>query len=88
MSHDVFQPVPQRSVGAQDAEKMQNRNYRQRTPQIAIDTYMAALGFGRQELVDRYANDTYTVWGLIPRNVLRDRDDDIYVVDAEIKRIW
>ena len=56
------------------------------TPQIAIDTYMAALGFNRQEQEGRYTNDTFTVWDLIPRNVLRDRDGDIYVVDAEIKR--
>lgn len=33
-----------------------------------------------------YANDTYTVWDLIPRNVLRDCDGDIFVIDAEIKR--
>ena len=56
------------------------------TPQIAIDTYMAALGFNRQEQEGRYTNDTFTVWDLIPRNVLCDRDGDIYVVDAEIKR--
>ena len=56
------------------------------TPQIAIDTYMAALGFNRQEQTGRYTNDIYTVWDLIPRNVLRDRDGDIFVVDAEIKK--
>ena len=56
------------------------------TPQIAIDTYMAALGFYREEAIGRYSNDVYTVWDLIPRNVLRDRDGDIFVVDAEIKR--
>ena len=32
-------------------------------------------------------NSDYNVWDLIPRNVLRDNDGDIYVVDAEIKRI-
>ena len=47
---------------------------------------MAALGFNRQEAVGRYSNVDYTVWDLIPRNVLRDRDGDIFVVDAEIKR--
>ena len=56
------------------------------TPQIAIDTYMAALGFTREETIGRYTNGTYTVWDLIPRNVLRDQDGDIFVVDAEIKR--
>ena len=56
------------------------------TPQIAIDTYMAALGFNREEGIGCYSNAEYTVWDLIPRNVLRDRDGDIFVVDAEIKR--
>ena len=56
------------------------------TPQIAIDTYMAALGFNREEAAGRYSNEMYTVWDLTPRNVLRDRDGDIFVVDAEIKR--
>ena len=56
------------------------------TPQIAIDTYMAALGFNREGTVGRYSNAIYTVWDLIPRNVLRDQDGDIFVVDAEIKR--
>lgn len=56
------------------------------TPQIAIDTYMAALGFNREDVVGRYSNTDYIVWDLIPRNVLRDRDGDIFIVDAEIKK--
>ena len=56
------------------------------TPQIAIDTYMAALGFNREDIVGRYSNSDYVVWDLIPRNVLRDHDGDIFVVDAEIKK--
>ena len=56
------------------------------TPQIAIDTYMAALGFNREDVDGRYSNTDYIVWDLIPRNVLRDRDGDIFVVDAEIKK--
>jgi hypothetical protein len=47
---------------------------------------MAALGFTRKETIGCYTNGTYTVWDLIPRNVLRDQDGDIFVVDAEIKR--
>lgn len=47
---------------------------------------MAALGFNREDSVGRYSNTVYTVWDLIPRNVLRDRDGDIFVVDSEIKR--
>lgn len=55
------------------------------TPQIAIDTYMAALGFNREDAIGRYSNSDYIVWDLIPRNILRDGDGDIFVVDAEIK---
>ena len=56
-------------------------------PQISIDTYMAALGFNHENAVGRYSNGTFIVWDLIPRNVLVDRDGDIFVVDAEIKSI-
>ena len=51
---------------------------------IEIATYMAALGFNKIE-EGRYTNDIYEVWDLLPRNVLKDTDGDIYVVDAEIK---
>ena len=59
----------------------------QPTSQIAIDTYMAAIGFNRKDSVGRYSNGSFLVWDVIPRNVLVDHDDDIFVVDAEIKRI-
>ena len=52
-----------------------------------IDTYMAAIGFNRMDSVGRYSNGSFLVWDVIPRNVLIDRDGDIFVVDAEIKRI-
>lgn len=48
---------------------------------------MAALGFNHENAVGRYSNGTFIVWDLIPRNVLVDRDGDIFVVDAEIKRV-
>ena len=57
------------------------------TPQIAIDTFMAALGFEKENRQGRYSNSRYIVWDLLPRNVLRDKDGDLFVVDAEIKRI-
>ena len=56
------------------------------TPQIAIDTFMAALGFDKEDRPGRYSNNRYLVWDLLPRNVLRDKDGDLFVVDAEIKR--
>ena len=53
---------------------------------IEIDTYMAAIGFTKQNDKGKYANNEFIVWDLVPRNVLRDKDGDIYVIDAEIVR--
>lgn len=53
---------------------------------IEIETYMAALGFTKKNNEGRFANSMYEVWDLVPRNVLKDKDGDIYVVDAEIIR--
>ena len=51
---------------------------------IEIETYMAAIGFTKQNDEGRYSNEDFVVWDLVPRNVLRDKDGDIYVIDAEI----
>ena len=56
-------------------------------PMIHIDTYMAAIGFEKVDSEGRFSNGSYLVWDVIPRNVLVDRDGDIFVVDAEIKCI-
>ena len=53
---------------------------------IEIETYMAAIGFTKQNNEGRYINTDYEVWDLVPRNVLKDNDGDIYVIDAEIKQ--
>ena len=55
--------------------------------QIMIDTYMAALGFEKTTEDGRYANGEYEAWDLLPRNVLVDNEGDLFVVDAEIKRL-
>ena len=55
--------------------------------QIMIDTYMAALGFQKVENEGRFSNGQYVVWDVIPRNVLVDREGDLFVVDAEIKQL-
>ena len=55
--------------------------------QIMIDTYMSALGFSKENDEGRYSNGTYVVWDVVPRNVLVDADGDMYVVDAEIKKV-
>ena len=53
---------------------------------IEIDTYMAAIGFEKLNNEGRYANAVYEVWDLVPRNVLKDKDGDIFIIDAEIAR--
>ena len=55
--------------------------------QIMIDTYMAALGFVKSDTGGRFRNSQFEVWDLVPRNVLVDSDGDIFVVDAEIRRL-
>lgn len=55
--------------------------------QIMIDTYMSAIGFTKEDVEGRFTNGDYVVWDLVPRNVLIDADGDVYVVDAEIKRV-
>ena len=55
--------------------------------QIMIDTYMSALGFTKLEKTGRYSNNMYEVWDILPRNVLIDSEGDIYVIDAEIKKL-
>lgn len=47
---------------------------------IQIDTYMSALGFVKEGDEGRYSNETYTVWGVVPRNALVDYDGDMYVI--------
>ena len=51
---------------------------------IEIETYMAAIGFTKKNNEGRYANGEYEVWDLVPRNVLKDKDGDIFIIDAEI----
>lgn len=51
---------------------------------IEIDTYMAAIGFIKNPVDGKFENDTYAVWDVVPRNVLKDKDGDIFIIDAEI----
>ncbi len=54
---------------------------------IEIETYMAALGFEKTEKVGSFVNEKYKVWDLLPRNVLKDEEVDLFIVDAEIENI-
>ena len=54
---------------------------------VEIDTYMAALGFTKLNNEGRYANADFEVWDLVPRNVLKDKGGDIFIIDAEIKAL-
>ena len=53
--------------------------------QIEIDTYMAALGFETTGKTGSYKNKDFLVWDVLPRNVLKDAEGDIFVIDAEIQ---
>ena len=53
--------------------------------QIEISTYMAALGFEATEKTGSYKNNDLMVWDVLPRNVLKDAEGDIFVIDAEIQ---
>lgn len=55
--------------------------------QVMIDTYMAALGFTKTDQKGHFTNGTYEAWDLLPRNVLVDKDGDLYVVDAELRKM-
>lgn len=55
--------------------------------QVMIDTYMAALGFVKTDRTGHFTNGVYDVWDLLPRNVLVDPEGDLYVVDAEIRKV-
>lgn len=55
--------------------------------QVMIDTYMAALGFTKTDREGHFTNGTYEAWDLLPRNVLVDKDGDLYVVDAELRKM-
>ena len=52
--------------------------------QVLIDTYMSALGFEKDGEIGHFSNKVYHVWDVVPRNVLLDKDGDMYVIDAEI----
>lgn len=48
--------------------------------------YKAAIGF--QKISEsKYSNGVVEVSDLHPRNVLRDSEGDIYVIDAEFKKM-
>ena len=54
---------------------------------IEIETYMAALGFCKTEKDGCFESKQYKLWDLFPRNVLKDNDGDIFIVDAEIQKV-
>ena len=47
--------------------------------------FMAAIGFTKLNNEGHYANAYFEVWDLVPRNVLKDKGGDIFIIDAEIK---
>ena len=58
-------------------------NEREATP-IEIDMYMSAIGFTKID-ESEYQKDNLIAFDLKPRNVLRDTDGDIFVIDVDFK---
>ena len=52
---------------------------------VEIDTYMSALGFEKVNEAT-FTNGEVIISDLYPRNVLKDKDGDLFVVDAEFKK--
>ena len=52
---------------------------------IEISTYMAALGFYSTAIEGCFTNGEIEVWDVVARNVLKDNDGDIFVIDAELR---
>lgn len=48
---------------------------------------MSAIGFTKSINDGKYYNNSFIVWDVVPRNVLKDKEGDIYVIDAEISLI-
>ena len=46
---------------------------------------MAAIGFNIINDEVNFTNDVFEVWDLVPRNVLKDTEGNIYIIDVEIK---
>ena len=97
MSYDIFQSVSQGVFGAQDAENRRIKAiadelhrcckvYETEHGDRMSDVSSFAIGSCNDNGVGHYFNSSFIVWDLIPRNVLSDKDGDIFVVDAEIKR--
>lgn len=58
---------------------------REATP-VEIDTYMSALGFEKVN-ISTFSNGKVIVSDLHPRNVLRDEEGDLFVIDADFTNI-
>lgn len=54
---------------------------------VEIETYMSAIGFTKSSIDGRFRNESFMVWDVVPRNVLKDNEGDIFVVDAEITKV-
>jgi len=69
-----------------DAANYMKRNFEMaKSMWIEIETYMAAIGFTKLSNDGRFSNGEYEAWDLVPRNVLKDKEGDIFIIDAEIK---
>ena len=47
---------------------------------------MSAIEFIKVNSVGKFENKDCVIWDIVPRNVLRDKEGDIYVIDAELTK--
>ena len=52
---------------------------------MCFRSHMAALGFYSTATEGCFTNGEIEVWDVVPRNVLKDSDGDIFVIDAELR---
>ena len=60
-------------------------NIRRRISGI-LSLLILVLGFQLQDCNAATPPAEYEVWDLVPRNVLRDKDGEVFIIDAEIAK--
>ena len=94
MKDDIFESISQRGSGAETPE---NRRIYEVADELRrrCQLYEAQFRNGEnnvsrfeieQRVAEQYAkeNDKYEVWDLVPRNILKNAEGDLFVIDAEI----
>ncbi len=90
MAYDISQSISQGSSGE---ETQENRRILEVATELSrrCKLYEAQLRDGEKHVSfekkasGRFEDARYEAWDLVPRNVLKDVEGDIFIIDAEIK---